>query len=68
MNDIIGCFMVAFNRDPDHEYSFTVRNDGTILPTHLKDSQSNKTLFYEFLQDPDLHHVLFIQWENKNSS
>lgn len=62
-HEIIGWFMVGFKDDPDHEYPFVVKRDGTILPElDLVDLEpSNQTMFYRYLADTTLHHVRFIQ-------
>ena len=61
--NVVGWFMVGFQADPNHEYSFTVQRDGAILPeTAIQENNPNcHTLFQELLADPNLHHVRFIQ-------
>jgi hypothetical protein len=62
-SDIVGFFMIGFNDDPNHEYPFEVKQDGTILPmTNYQDGNpAYPQSFYKYLADPTLHHVRFIQ-------
>lgn len=57
---IVGYFLVAFNDNPDHEYPFDVRKDGSIWP-QLDPDPINRTMFSRYLADPNLHHVRFSQ-------
>ena len=61
--EIIGWFLIGFREDPDHEYSFVVKRDGTILPElDLVDLEpTNEAMFYQYLSDPNIHHVRFVQ-------
>jgi hypothetical protein len=60
--DIIGWFLIGFNIDPDHEYSFDVYKDGKIYPQiPTLELEEKEKLFYKYLGDPDFHHVRFIK-------
>lgn len=62
--DIVGWFMIGFrSTDPNHEYPFEVKKDGSILPMiDLVDgSPKLPHLFWDYLADPDIHHVRFNQ-------
>lgn len=59
--EIVGWFMIAFKDDPDHEYPFVVKKDGSILPEINNLNESSKLLFAKYLSDREFHHVNFIQ-------
>jgi hypothetical protein len=63
LEEIVGWFMVGFNDNPDHEYSFQVSKDGTIAPQlDLVDSEPTCRLtFFRYIAERELHHVRFVQ-------
>jgi hypothetical protein len=62
LDEIVGWFMIGFNADPDHEYSFAVRKDNTILPELdlIGEEKKMTTMFFDYLKAPDFHHVRYL--------
>ncbi len=60
---VVGWFLVSFKPDPDHEYTFNAYEDGSILPDIDRTDREERcrTLFAEYLADPDFHAVRFVR-------
>jgi hypothetical protein len=62
---LVGCFHVAFQDDPDHEYLFGLHEDGLVVPIDIPEEEleaEHLLLLPRFLRDKRLHHCRFIQY------
>jgi hypothetical protein len=64
--NIIGWFMVSYNNDPNHEFSYTVYKDGKILRDYdfFMDDR-DPLMFFLTLSDKNIHTIRFVQANGK---
>jgi len=63
---VIGCFMISFKDDPNHEYPFLLHDDHSIVPDVENHFKLDKSVFFNYLADPDFYNVRFIQYMDKD--